>query len=157
MPQSRMPEPNRESDEEQHARMSRIRRTPRTAGIARARKTFAAHALAERRGMPVEELIGESESANARARETEADGRLTRRALLLGGASALAGATLAAAPARSLAKLKPGPLAFALSLSPISSSTGMPRRSASALRSSVPAWPACAARTCSGAGLEAPR
>src|ERR1700712_4529739 len=100
MPQSRLPEPNRESDDEQTARMSRIRRTPRRAGIARARKTFAAHALAERRGMPVEELIGESESANAIAREMEPDGGLTRRALLLGGAGALAGAALAGAPPR---------------------------------------------------------
>lgn len=59
--------------------------------------------------MPVEELIGESQSARATAGEREAQaGRdLTRRAPLLGGAGALAGAALASAPARSLAKLAP--------------------------------------------------
>lgn len=52
---------------------------------------FAAHAQAERRGIPVEELLG------------------TRRELIVGGAGALAAATLAGYPSRSAAKAPPAP------------------------------------------------
>jgi monoamine oxidase len=64
---------------------------------------FAAHAEAERLGMPVEEVLG---ALDSRPAVTEEGPTYTRRSLLLGGAGLLAGAALAARPSRSLA----GPL-----------------------------------------------
>jgi monoamine oxidase len=72
-------------------------RSPRTPGIREARRMFAAHAEAERRRMPVEELLGEGQERRA----------LTRRGFLVGGAGVLAGAALAAGPARSAARRPP--------------------------------------------------
>ena len=70
--------------------------------MAAARRTFALHAQAERRAVPVEELLGDDRAD--RSTRLEAEPRLTRRSLIIGGAGALAGAALASAPARSLAR-----------------------------------------------------
>ncbi|HYB22920.1 MAG TPA: NAD(P)/FAD-dependent oxidoreductase [Solirubrobacteraceae bacterium] len=67
-----------------------------------ATRMFAAHAQAAQRGIPVEELLG-ARRERAGARVHDAPTAYTRRGLLLGGAGALAGAALAARPARSLA------------------------------------------------------
>lgn len=62
---------------------------------------YAAHAHARRRGMPVEEVLGEREQRAARRRAAEGH---TRRELLVGGGAALAGTLLAASPAAALAR-----------------------------------------------------
>lgn len=66
---------------------------------------FAWHAEARRRGVPVEELVGEA--LERRARPQGADAGLTRRGVLLGGAGMLAGATLLGRPPRAAAKAPP--------------------------------------------------
>jgi monoamine oxidase len=76
-------------------------RSPRTAGVARARELFAAHAESERTGVPADELL----QARAAARPDAArEGLHTRRELLAAGACAAAGAALAGRPAQALAR-----------------------------------------------------
>ena len=61
------------------------------------RRMFAAHAQAEQRGMPVDELLGAHEhlrSGDSRDGGGE-EGTYTRRGFVLGGAGLLAGAALA--------------------------------------------------------------
>jgi monoamine oxidase len=59
---------------------------------------FAAHAEAERTGVPVEELLG---AAASRTSGEDDDARYTRRSFLLGGAGLIAGAAVGASPLRS--------------------------------------------------------
>jgi monoamine oxidase len=66
--------------------------------MARARQMFLAHAHAQRLGAPVEEVLERLEQT-----------RCTRRRFLLGGAGVIAGATLAASPAASLARRRHAP------------------------------------------------
>jgi monoamine oxidase len=73
-------------------------RAPRTPGMALARRMFARHAEAARRGIPVEELVG------LQAGQEREEAAQTRRELIAGGATLAGGAILAASPALSLAK-----------------------------------------------------
>jgi len=70
-------------------------RPTRTPGMSALRRMFAAHAESQRRGMPVEELLGAQSET------------YTRRGFMLGGASLLAGAALAGRPLPSAAKTPP--------------------------------------------------
>jgi monoamine oxidase len=79
----------------------RAARPARTPGISESRRLFAAHAAAERLGMPVDEVLGAQ--ADARAAAAREAPPVTRRSFLLGGAGLLAGAALAGRPSRSAA------------------------------------------------------
>jgi monoamine oxidase len=72
---------------------SRPLRDVRTPGMAQARRLYAAHAEAQRLGIPVQELLGAWD-----------DSRRTRRRFLLEGGALIAGAALAARPSISLAR-----------------------------------------------------
>ncbi|MFI4977749.1 MAG: hypothetical protein ACHQC8_03595 [Solirubrobacterales bacterium] len=86
-------------DREADRRRARAARAP---GMADARRMLAAHAEAERTGVPVDEALG---AAASRRCATDDDGATyTRRSLLLGGAGLIAGAAVAASPLRSEAR-----------------------------------------------------
>jgi monoamine oxidase len=70
--------------------------------MAAARQLFAAHAQAERLGVPVAELLGIQEQRRS-ALEDAGEG-LSRRGFLLGGSALLAGAALAGGPSRAIAR-----------------------------------------------------
>ncbi len=74
-----------------------LARTTRTSGMSAVRRMFAAHAEAQRRGMPVEELLGTRELL----------GTHTRRGFMAAGAGALAGAALAGHPLARAARALP--------------------------------------------------
>jgi monoamine oxidase len=77
-------------------------RSARSAGIGGARAMFAAHAEAERRGMPLDELLGAH--AQMRARLAPEEPSYTRRQLLAGAAALAGGAALGAVPGQSRAQ-----------------------------------------------------
>jgi monoamine oxidase len=72
-------------------------RVPRTPAATSTRGLYAASLRVEQRGIPLDELLAES----------DAGGRLTRRGFLLGGTGLLAAAALGVRPSRSSASVRP--------------------------------------------------